>query len=51
MVQVEELASAKCKYHTLVVLLQLVVHFGRDERGELAVRKRLILVESLTVNS
>lgn len=49
MIQTEELASAEGEDHALVVLLQLVVDLGRHQCGELAVRERFVLVESLTV--
>lgn len=48
---IEELASAERKDHALVVLLQLIVDLGRDQSRELALRKRLIFVESLTIRS
>jgi len=36
-IQIEELARPKRKYHTLIVLLQLVVDFGSDERRKFSV--------------
>jgi hypothetical protein len=48
-VDVEELARTQRKYHTLIILLQLVVHLGRDQSGQLALWERVVLVESLTM--
>lgn len=50
LVQVEEVASAESKDHAFVVLLKLVVDFGGDESGELAVGEGFIFVESLTAD-
>jgi hypothetical protein len=43
-VDVEELAGAQRKPHAFVILLQLVVDFGRDQSGELSLREILLLV-------
>ena len=48
---VEELARTKRKDHALVILLQLVIHLGRDQSGQLALWERVVLVESLTMTS
>lgn len=49
-VEVEELSCTKCKHHTLVVFLELIVDLGGHESGELTSRERLILVKRLTMS-
>jgi len=51
MVDVEELPRAERKDHTLVVLLQLIIHLRGDQSRKLSLGKRLILVKSLAVTA
>lgn len=49
MVDIEELPSAEREDHALVVLLQLIIHLRSHEGGQLALGKRLVLIEGLAV--
>jgi hypothetical protein len=49
-VDVEKFASAEGECHGLVVLLQLVVDFGEDEGGKLAMGEGFIFVECFSVD-
>ena len=48
MIYVEESSSAQSKCHALIIFLQVVVDFSCDKGGELALRKRFILIKRLT---
>lgn len=46
-VEVEQLFRAECKRERILVLAKMVVDFGSDEGGELALREGGRLVENL----
>lgn len=48
-IYVEKLPSTQCEYHAFIVLLKVVVDLRSDESSKLPLRKRFILVESLSV--
>jgi len=46
---IEQIPCTKSKYHAFVVLLKLVIELGGNKRRKLALRKRLVFIESLAV--
>lgn len=50
LVQLKQLAGPKGENHALIVFLKVVVDFGGDQGGKLALGKRFIFVKRLSTD-